>query len=174
RDRVPDGQGNLFARQQHVDSPDRHLPRRAGQVRAGGGQGGPTSALPQSNVKYRSNPMANTVLPKPDPQALDSFLRAQGLALHAGDKPPATRKDWEERRARLRTAMFAAMGPFPEKPCALEPRVIGALKRQGYRIEKLIFQSRPDIWVTASAYIPQPAKGKLPPARGVPGAWRGS
>jgi dienelactone hydrolase len=118
--------------------------------------------------------MADTVLPKPDPLALNNLLRAQGLALHAQDKPPATRKAWEEHRSRLREAMLAAMGPFPAKPCALEPRTVGVLKRQAYHIEKLIFQSRPDVWVTASAYVPEPAKGKRPAVLVVHGHWAGA
>ena len=83
--------------------------------------------------------MADTVLPKPDPQAYVNFIRAQAAALHAKDTPPGSKQEWEQRRTRLRTAMFAAMGPSPEKPCPLEPKEIGALKRDGYRIEKLIF-----------------------------------
>ncbi len=115
--------------------------------------------------------MADTDLPKPDPQALDNFLRAQALALHAKDQPPATRKAWEERKAALREAMFAAMGPFPDKPCPLDPQELGVLKRDGYRIEKLIFQSRPDVWVTASAYVPEPLEGKAPAVLVVHGHW---
>jgi dienelactone hydrolase len=115
--------------------------------------------------------MADTVLPKPDPQALVEFHRAAGLALHAKDMPPPDRKTWEERRARLRDAMFAAMGPFPDKPCALEPKKVGVLKRTGYRIEKLLLQTRPDVWMTASAYVPDPVKGKLPAVLAVHGHW---
>jgi dienelactone hydrolase len=118
--------------------------------------------------------MADAELPKPDPQAYDNLLRAAALAIHAQDAPPASRKAWEERRAVLRDAMFAAMGPFPEKPCPLEPKEIGVLKRDGYRIEKLILQSRPDIWVTASAYVPEAVKGKVPAVLVVHGHWAGA
>jgi dienelactone hydrolase len=118
--------------------------------------------------------MAETDLPKPDPQAYDNFLRAAALAIHAQDETPATRRAWEERRATLREAMFTAMGPFPEKPCSLEPQQVGVLKRDGYRIEKLIFQSRPDIWVTASAYVPEAVKRKLPAVLAVHGHWAGA
>lgn len=107
----------------------------------------------------------------PDPLAFDKFIRAQGLALHAEDKPPATRKVWEDRRAELRKAMFAVIGPFPDKETPLEPKELGVLKRDGYRIEKLIFQSRPDVWVTASAYVPEGLKGKAPAVLVVHGHW---
>jgi dienelactone hydrolase len=115
--------------------------------------------------------MADTVLPKPDPQAFDNLMRSQGQALHAKDQPPATKEQWAERRARLRAAMFAAMGPFPEKPSDLEPEVRGILKRDGYRIEKLVFRSRPDVWVTATAYVPEPVKDMRPAVLVVHGHW---
>jgi dienelactone hydrolase len=51
---------------------------------------------------------------------------------------------------------------------------VGVLKRQGYRIEKLIFQSRPDVWVTASAYVPEPLTGKAPAVLVVHGHWAGA
>jgi dienelactone hydrolase len=115
--------------------------------------------------------MADTVLPKPDPQAFDNLMRAQAATLHAKDQPPATGKQWEDQRTRLREKMFAAMGPFPEKPCSLEAEVRGILKRDGYRIEKLVFRSRPDVWVTATAYVPEPDKGKRPAVLAVHGHW---
>jgi hypothetical protein len=104
---------------------------------------------------------------------LDDFLRDQTKKLRANDEPPATKAEWERRRAVLREKLFAAMGPVPETPCALEPRVLGTLKRDGYMIEKLVFQSRPDVWVTATAYVPE-AKGKVPAVLCVHGHWAGS
>src|SRR5438105_5505665 len=99
--------------------------------------------------------MADHVLAKPDPLALDNFLRAQAQRLRANDAAPADRKAWEQRRTALRQSMFAAMGRFPEKPAPLEARQVGLLQRQGYRIETLVFQSRTDVWVTANAYVPE-------------------
>jgi dienelactone hydrolase len=115
--------------------------------------------------------MADAALPAPEPEAFDHFLQAQVRALHAHDQPPADRRAWEQRRAALRAAMFAAMGPFPEKPCSLEPRPVGVLRRDGYRIEKLLFQTRPDVWVTASAYVPEKVSGKAPAVLAVHGHW---
>src|SRR5262249_14363768 len=51
---------------------------------------------------------------------------------------------------------------------------VGVLKRDGYRIEKLFFQSRPDVWVTASAYVPEGARGKVPAVIVVHGHWAGA
>lgn len=114
------------------------------------------------------------VLPQPQPQAFDNLMRAQARALRAKDQPPKTRAEWAKRREDLRRQMLQAMGPMPEKPCALEPRVLGTLKRAGYRIEKLIFQSRPDVWVTGSLYVPDPVKDRRPAVLVVHGHWRGA
>jgi dienelactone hydrolase len=110
----------------------------------------------------------------PDPQAFDNLMRAQAKALHEKDAPAASRPQWEERRKALREAMFGAMGTLPEKPCDLEPKEVGALKRDGYRIEKLLFQSRPDVWVTANAYVPEGTRGKSPAVLVVHGHWPGA
>ncbi|HEX6464479.1 MAG TPA: twin-arginine translocation signal domain-containing protein, partial [Vicinamibacterales bacterium] len=43
-------------------------------------------------------------------------------------------------------------GPFERAP--LNPRVTGSVERPGYRIEKLAFESRPRLYVTANLYLP--------------------
>src|SRR5207253_11360015 len=124
-----------------------------------------------SECEERRTLTADTPRAHADPLAYPNFVQGQGKAMHADDRLPATRKDWLDRRARLRAAIFEAMGPFPDRLCPLEPQVVGVLKRAGYRIEKLIFQSRPDVWVTASAYVPETAQGKAPAVLAVHGHW---
>jgi dienelactone hydrolase len=43
-------------------------------------------------------------------------------------------------------------GPFERTP--LNPRVTGVVERPGYRIEKVAFESRPRLYVTANLYVP--------------------
>ena len=43
-------------------------------------------------------------------------------------------------------------GPLDRTP--LNPRVIGTVERPGYRIEKVTFESRPRLYVTANVYVP--------------------
>jgi cephalosporin-C deacetylase-like acetyl esterase len=50
-------------------------------------------------------------------------------------------------------------GPFERTP--LNPRVTGTVERRGYRIEKLTFESRPRLYVTANLYLPA-APGRHP------------
>ncbi len=102
-----------------------------------------------------------------------SFIHAQAAQLRAADKPPATRAEWDARRRDLRDNLQHAFGPFPEKACPLEPKVLGVLQRDGYRVEKLIFQTMPGVWMTASAYVPD-KPGKHPALLAVHGHWRGA
>jgi dienelactone hydrolase len=46
-------------------------------------------------------------------------------------------------------------GPFERSP--LNPRVTGIVERAGYRIEKVTFESRPRLYVTANLYLPTAA-----------------
>ena len=43
-------------------------------------------------------------------------------------------------------------GPFEKTP--LKPRIVGTIDRGAYRIEKVIFESHPEVFVTANLYIP--------------------
>ncbi|MFO0880496.1 MAG: alpha/beta hydrolase [Gemmataceae bacterium] len=110
----------------------------------------------------------------PDPTTLDTFLRAYADTLRAGDTAPGSLAGWTARKEKLRAAMFAAMGTGPAKPCELAPRIVGVLKRPTYRIEKLLFQTRPDVWVSASLYIPEKLAGKAPAVLAVHGHWAGA
>lgn len=103
---------------------------------------------------------------------IDDFIRDQAKKLREKDEAPKSKADWEKRRTDLRAKMFAAMGDFPEKPCDLEPRIVGTIDRkgEGYTIEKLVFQSRPNVWITGTAYVPD-VKGKVPAVLVVHGHW---
>src|SRR4051812_22181288 len=90
-----------------------------------------------------------------------NFIKAQATQLRLADNPPASREEWEARRRDLRDKLQHAFGSFPEKTCPLEPKVLGVLQRDGYRVEKIIFQTMPGVWMTASAYVPD-KPGKHP------------
>ena len=60
---------------------------------------------------------------------------------------------------------------MPEAPCRLDPEILGTLKRPGYAIERLTFQSRPGVRVTANLYRPDPAENPCPAVLSVHGHW---
>src|SRR5579884_1889560 len=110
----------------------------------------------------------------PDATTYPRFIQAQAAALRAGDAAPASRAAWERHRARLREAMFAAMGGQSDADEPLEVREVGVLKRDGYRVEKLLIRTRPGVWMTASAYVPEKVAGKVPAVLAVHGHWAGA
>lgn len=59
----------------------------------------------------------------------------------------------EERQRWARARFIELLGGWPEKT-PLNPRVTGTLERDGYRIEKVIFESLPKFCVTANVYVP--------------------
>jgi cephalosporin-C deacetylase-like acetyl esterase len=111
---------------------------------------------------------------KPEQQFL-AFIKSQAAALRAKDAPPADAAEWQQRRTTLRANLLKAWGGFPETPCELAPKKLGEIQRDGYRVEKLIFQTRPGVWMTANAYVPDQAKtGKVPAILHVHGHWAGA
>lgn len=74
-------------------------------------------------------------------------------------KTPA---DVQRRQQELHARFLAALGELPEKT-PLNPKVTGREQRDGYRIEKVVYESRPNHHVTAILYLPD---GK-PPYPGV-------
>ncbi|MBN2295220.1 MAG: acetylxylan esterase [Pirellulales bacterium] len=54
---------------------------------------------------------------------------------------------------RLRDFYLQQLGPFPQRT-PLQARVVEVQPRDGYRVEKIIFQSRPGMFVTALLYLP--------------------
>src|SRR5579883_818426 len=110
----------------------------------------------------------------PPEKVFAEFILARGRELRAADRPPADARLWDTRRKALREAMFRAMGPFPPEPEPLEVREVGVLRRSGYRIEKLVIRTRPGVWATASAYVPEQGSGRVPAVLAVHGHWAGA
>ncbi|HUS07593.1 MAG TPA: acetylxylan esterase, partial [Bryobacteraceae bacterium] len=73
-----------------------------------------------------------------------------------------TPEQFEERRAYVRRQLLKMLGPLPSEKTPLHIRKTGTLDRGSYRIEKLIYESRPQFYVTANLYVPQGGKGPYP------------
>ena len=70
-----------------------------------------------------------------------------------------SRSDVSNRAAAVRSQLWQILGGRPvETP--LHARTVGTIKRDGYCIEKLIYESLPEVYVTAHLYLP--ARGKPP------------
>ncbi len=72
-----------------------------------------------------------------------------------------TKADWLERQSLVREKLTEIIGPFPAKT-PLNIRVTGIIHRNGYRVEKLIYESRPGYFVTSALFIPDNLSAKAP------------
>jgi cephalosporin-C deacetylase-like acetyl esterase len=72
-----------------------------------------------------------------------------------------TPEDVAKRRAYLREQMVRDLGGFPARS-PLNARVVGTLDRDGYLIEKVIFESQPNFYVTGNLYLPKTGKPPYP------------
>lgn len=61
-----------------------------------------------------------------------------------------------------RRKFLELIGGLPDERTPLNPRVTGELKRNGYVVRKLIFESRPEFYVTANLYVPSTGKAPFP------------
>jgi cephalosporin-C deacetylase-like acetyl esterase len=66
-----------------------------------------------------------------------------------------------ERAERLRSKVWELIGgPLEKSP--LNPQTVGTIQRTAYRIEKVIFESQPQVFVTAHLYLPAKGQGPFP------------
>lgn len=59
-----------------------------------------------------------------------------------------------QRQENIRRSVIAGLGGLPSADTPLNPRVTGTVHGDGFRIEKIIFESRPRHYVTANLYLP--------------------
>jgi dienelactone hydrolase len=101
------------------------------------------------------------------PVMLQSFLDREAHRLDAQFLAGITnRAGWESQRPERYREYMEMLGlwPLPERT-PLQAQVTGMLERsEGFRVEKLHFQSRPHLYVTANLYLPKDARpgAKLP------------
>jgi dienelactone hydrolase len=71
--------------------------------------------------------------------------------------------DWRTQQPRLRQQLFEMLGldPLPPKS-ELRATVTGRLDHPEFTVEKLHFQSRPGLYVTANVYVPKKLAGRAP------------
>ncbi len=102
-----------------------------------------------------------------------AYMHRRLQELRGKDALPETLEAWATQKAELRQKLLESWGGFPGEACDLAPRKLGELARDGYRVEKVVFQTRPGVLMTANAYVPDGA-GKRPAVLCVHGHWRGA
>ena len=71
--------------------------------------------------------------------------------------------DWQRERPELRHQLADMLGlePLPQRS-PLQASITGILERPGFRVEKVVFQSSPGLYVTGNFYVPQGSSGPVP------------
>ncbi len=66
-----------------------------------------------------------------------------------------------DRQAWVRKTFWRLVGGMPERT-PLQTKTVGSFERSGYRVEKLVYESRPGVPVPANLYLPSSAKPPYP------------
>jgi dienelactone hydrolase len=101
---------------------------------------------------------------------LDALEERARIAL-AAIRHPASAAEARRRRTGLRRRLRDSLGyerlPWPPP----KARTVGELRRESYRIEKLVFESLPGVEVPAHLYLPAATGGRLPAVLFYCGHW---
>ena len=98
-------------------------------------------------------------------QCFPNYLRR--LAAEAREKREAqlarlvSTQAVEDRQHWVRKTLIEMIGAFPEKT-PLNARIVGSFDRQGYRVDRVMYESRPKLYVTANLYIPTVGRPPYP------------
>jgi dienelactone hydrolase len=98
-------------------------------------------------------------------KCLPNYLSALARAAYdkrAGELAKLTTPDAIHARQRwVRETFWTLIGGEPERT-PLNARITGQFERSGYRVEKVLYESRPRVFITANLYIPNTGKAPYP------------
>ena len=90
-------------------------------------------------------------------QLKDYIYARSRAAFAAGDRQRdaiTTAAGLRQRQDYIRRTIIASLGGLPPLDTPLNARVTGIIEEDGFRIEKIIFESQPHHYVTANLYVP--------------------
>jgi cephalosporin-C deacetylase-like acetyl esterase len=80
-----------------------------------------------------------------------------------------TRAEAEARARQFREFVLSAIGGLPKERTPLAPQVVGTLHRDGFDVERVIYDSLPGFHVTANLYLPKTGNSPFPAVLYTPG-----
>jgi cephalosporin-C deacetylase-like acetyl esterase len=89
---------------------------------------------------------------------LDDIAAKETAARRATIAAITTRAQAEARQREVRKKILALIGGLPEKT-PLNAKSLGTTQAEGFRIEKILYESQPNFPVTALLYLPDPKPG---------------
>ncbi len=134
------------------------------------------SSVALSQTTSSTRPAPST---KPDPNSpaqagrnqlnkyLDDIAAQQTSVRRAAIAAITTRAQAEARQHEVRAQILGLVGGSFEKT-PLNAKVLGSTQLDGFRIEKILFDSQPDFPVTALLYLPDPQSPIIPQDSGTP------
>jgi dienelactone hydrolase len=98
--------------------------------------------------------------------ALSDYLRKRIQRANEVDREEwnkiKSRADWEKFRDDRINALRQSLGTWPDVPKSVPTRVTKTIEADGYAIDNLLYESRPDVWVTGNLYRPNPKRDRMP------------
>jgi dienelactone hydrolase len=109
-------------------------------------------------VLLAAAPVVNLAQTADARKKLNSYLADIGIAQLARRSEAVaairTREDADRRKAEVRKKILDLIGGLPESHGPVRVKEFGVIQDDGFRIEKVAYQSLPDFWVTANVYVP--------------------
>jgi hypothetical protein len=88
-------------------------------------------------------------------------IEAADAAADAAWRNLSSREAYETYRRQMHARMVEAIGGFPSRT-PLNAKTVDTVVRDGYRVEKVLFESLPGVFVTGLLYLPDEARFKPP------------
>jgi hypothetical protein len=73
-----------------------------------------------------------------------------------------SREDWEAYRDVRLKRLKQSLGTFPARPETLISHVTSVVEGDGFRIENVVYESRPGMWVPGNLYVPAKPRDSMP------------
>jgi dienelactone hydrolase len=77
-------------------------------------------------------------------------------------KVPSSLKEWQQQRQQVKQIVLQSLGDLPPRPSPLKVRTVATDKKEGYTIEKFVFDNGVDSMVPGYIAIPDKRNGRLP------------
>ena len=111
-------------------------------------------------------PVLQAQAPKPDPspgrESLNKDLNAlaakETAARRAKVEAITSKAAAEARQHEVRATMLRLLGPLPERT-PLHAQVTGSTQLEGFRVDRVLYESQPKFYVTALLYVPDRPNG---------------
>jgi dienelactone hydrolase len=122
---------------------------------------------PLANRLHTLNPNVLTSAAREEhAQRLANNVRRRIIAAHrrssADWRQISDRAQWEQYAKQKLQLLEASLGMFPPPFKDIAVYLTQTLPGEGFKIENLVFESRPGLWVTANLYSPRPLRERMP------------